>query len=176
MDLLAQKGKLGLVPTVPQGMHSGSDVCNMTILGYDPKKYYTGRAPIEAAGNGLALADDEVAFRCNLVGLAEDERRTDSWMITAPGTSRMTRRSALISLLNQELANETIKFYPSVSYRNLCMVKNVDPAAVYIPPPHDILGQALAKHLPQSESERRAATGAGPYGQEPRIVQGPSGQ
>ena len=147
MDLLAAKGTLGLVPTVPKGMHSGSDVCNMTILGYDPKKYYTGRAPIEAAAMGIPLAADEVAFRCNLVGL-----RTENGEVLMDDYSagHVTDDEArqLIELLNKELGNKTLKFYPSVSYRNLLVVKNIDPSQVYIPPPHDILGQPLAKHLP----------------------------
>jgi len=149
MDLLAGKGKMGTVVTVPKSVHSGSDICNMTILGYDPKKYYTGRAPIEAAGVGIALAEDEVAFRCNLVGLREEngELVMDDY---SAGHITDEEAAELVALLNRELDNESVKFYPSVSYRNLCVIKNLDPQAVYIPPPHDILGQPLAKHLPQT--------------------------
>jgi len=149
MDLLARKGKLGMVTTVPQDMHSGSDICNMTILGYDPKKYYTGRAPIEAAGVGIALADDEVAFRCNLVGLREDNGNLVMDDYSA-GHITDAEAAELVALLNRALSNDFIKFYPSVSYRNLCVIKNLDPQAVYLPPPHDILGQPLEKHLPQT--------------------------
>jgi len=150
MDRLAAKGKLGTVATVPKGMHSGSDVCNMTILGYDPKKYYTGRAPIEAAGNGLQLKDDEVAFRCNLVGLRLDNAQL---LMDDYSAGHVTDDEArqLVELLNQKLGNQNLKFYPSVSYRNLCVVKYLDPSAVYIPPPHDILGQPLDQHLPRGK-------------------------
>jgi len=148
MDALARKGEMGLVRTVPKDMHSGSDVCNMTILGYDPKKYYTGRAPIEAAGNGLKLGPDEVAFRCNLVGLREQNH--ELWMDDySAGHISDDEARQLVELLNQELANAFIRFYPSVSYRNLCIIKNVDPQGVYVPPPHDILNQPLEKHLPR---------------------------
>jgi len=149
MDFLARVGEMGLVQTVPEDMHSGSDICNLTILGYDPKKYYTGRAPIEAAGSGLKLGPDEAAFRCNLVGLREEQGKLimDDY---AAGHISDADAKELIQTLNQNFANGQVKFYPSVSYRNLCIIKNVDPGAVYIPPPHDILNQPLEKHLPNA--------------------------
>jgi len=150
LDLLAQVGELGLVRTIGKGQNAGSDVANMAILGYDPEKYYTGRAPIEAAGLGLSLKPDEVAFRCNLVSLRKEK---GGLMMDDYSAGHITNEEAqaLIQTLNQALSNDQIKFYPSVSYRNLCLIKNVDPKAVLIPPPHDIINQPIEKHLPQGK-------------------------
>ncbi len=147
LDLLAQVGELGQVRTIGKGQNAGSDVANMAILGYDPEKYYTGRAPIEAAGLGLELKPDEVAFRCNLVGLRrEDEEPVmDDY---SGGHVTDDEGKQLVESLNKNLGTPRIKFYPSVSYRNLCIIKDIDPYQVHLPPPHDISNQRLCHHLP----------------------------
>jgi len=146
LDLLAKKGTLGLVKTVPEDMHAGSDVANMTILGYDPKKYYTGRAPIEAYGRGLELKPEEVAFRCNLVSLKQENHQ---WLMEDYSADHISSEEAkqLIQALNQKLSSSRVKFYPSVSYRNLCIIEDINPERIKIPPPHDILNQPIAGYL-----------------------------
>ena len=148
LDLIASKGELGLVYTIPEGMSPGSDVANMSILGYNPKEYYSGRAPIEASGLGLKLAMDEIAFRCNLVSLKESE---EGLLMDDYSAGHISDEEAkeLIDTLNQELGDERVKFYPSVSYRNLCIIKQIEPEAIKIPPPHDISGQLIKKYLPR---------------------------
>jgi len=151
LDLIASKGELGLVYTIPEGMSPGSDVANMSILGYNPKEYYSGRAPIEASGLGLKLAMDEIAFRCNLVSLKESE---EGLLMDDYSAGHISDEEAkeLIDTLNQELGDERVKFYPSVSYRNLCIIKQIEPEAIKIPPPHDISGQLIKKYLPGDNS------------------------
>jgi 2,3-bisphosphoglycerate-independent phosphoglycerate mutase len=147
LDSVAQSGELGLVRTIAKGQNKGSDVANMAILGYNPEKYYTGRAPIEAAGLGLTLAPDEVAFRCNLVSLVEDKGEL---IMDDYSAGHITNEEAaeLIELCNQRLGNDRIKFYPSVSYRNICIIKDIDPYDVHLPPPHDIMGEMLCHKIP----------------------------
>ncbi len=147
LDFIAQAGTLGQVRTIAPGQNPGSDVANMAILGYDPVKYYTGRAPIEAAGLGLSLAPNEVAFRCNLVGLRTEDQEL---VMDDYSAGHVTDEEAqeLIKVLNEKLGNARIKFYASVSYRNLCIVKDIDPYEVHLPPPHDITNQRLCHHLP----------------------------
>ncbi|HLF18539.1 MAG TPA: cofactor-independent phosphoglycerate mutase [Candidatus Omnitrophota bacterium] len=147
MDYLASRGMTGLVQTIPLGMYPGSDVGNMAILGYDPKEYHTGRAPIEAANQNLILEDDEVAFRCNLVTV-ENGKMVDY----SAGHIPTKEASILIDALNKEVDLEAVKFYVGKSYRHLMILKARDPKA-YLKaqtiPPHDILGREIKKFLPR---------------------------
>jgi len=144
MDWIAANGKIGTVRNVPEGMPCGSDVAILSVLGYDPKQYYTGRAPLEAAAQGLQIAPDEWVFRCNLVTLA------DSVMEDYCAGHITTEEAAqLINELNRNLSNQSIRFYPGVGYRHL-MTYNGD-VDVQTIPPHDILGKSIREHLPRGE-------------------------
>ncbi|MBF0521738.1 MAG: cofactor-independent phosphoglycerate mutase [Candidatus Omnitrophica bacterium] len=149
MDYLAQHGRVGRVRTIPKGMSAGSDVANMSLLGYDPKKYLYGRAPLEAANLNIHLHEDEVAFRCNLVTV-EDEKMADY----SAGHIRNEEAKVLIQELNQKLGSDKIKFYEGKSYRHLLVVKDPDVKRyldIETTPPHDILGKDIKKYLPKGK-------------------------
>jgi len=148
MDRLSRCGTTGLVETIPSGFPPGSDVANLTVLGYDPHRYYTGRGPLEAASMGIKLQPGDVAFRCNLVNLGLDgkERMED---FTAGHISSGEAR-AVIADLNGALGSETVRFYAGVGYRHLCVWKG-GPASVKTTPPHDITGQEIAGYLPAGD-------------------------
>lgn len=145
MDFLAQNGLCGWVNNVPKGLEPGSDVAAMSILGYNPKKYYSGRGPLEAASLGVKLKKDEIAFRCNLVTV-KDGRMKD---FTA-GHIETKEASKLMRLLDKKLGSKDIKFYPGLSYRHLLVVSSaVVSSAVKTTPPHDITGQKIHDYLPK---------------------------
>ncbi len=149
MDWLAARGELGLVRTIPAGMPPGSDVGNLSALGYDPRRYYTGRAPIEAASMGLDLGPDDVAVRCNLVRLAERDGQTVMADYSAEHIDSNEAR-ALIELLQSELGTEALHFHPGVSYRHILSWRE-GVAVADCRPPHDILGQPIDGYLPKGE-------------------------
>jgi len=151
MDRLAQEGIIGSVRTVPPGYHPGSDVANLSILGYDPRKYYTGRAPLEAASIGVALGDNDVAYRCNLVTLRYDKENTSAIMEDySAGHISSHEAEILIKEVNDTLGNEKIRFYPGVSYRHL-MVWRGGIDKMKTTPPHDISGREIMPYLPSGE-------------------------
>lgn len=142
MDWIAANGKCGTVRNVPPDMPCGSDVAILSVLGYDPAKYYTGRAPLEAAARGLDVKPNEWVFRCNLVTIVEGVMEDHS-----SGNISTEEGSALIAELNRILANDQLHFYSGISYRHLMTFAGE--SAVTTTPPHDILGQAVASHLPK---------------------------
>lgn len=144
MDRIAREGMLGRVRTVPDGMAPGSDVANLALMGYDPRRYYRGRAPIEAASMGVTLAETDVAFRCNLVTL-DGETMADY----SAGHIETEDAHALITELRAALDNDTTRLYPGISYRHLLVASGIDDTGLWTTPPHDILGQPWKKHLPQ---------------------------
>jgi 2,3-bisphosphoglycerate-independent phosphoglycerate mutase len=153
MDILAKKGVFGIVKTIPEGLHPGSDVANLSIMGYDPLKYYTGRAPLEAASIGVELNNDDVAYRCNLVTLRFDKTKTHALMEDYSSDHISTEEAKkLIADLKKELDSEDITFYPGISYRHLMVWKggslNIDCI-----PPHDILEKDIADYLPVGERD-----------------------
>lgn len=149
MNSLAQQGMLGLVKTIPDGMAPGSDVANLSVMGYDPTQYYTGRAPIEAASIGVKLDKNDVAFRCNLVTLSGEERDLCMEDYSA-GHIGTDEARVIIQALKQELDSSDIKFYCGVGYRHLVVWKNgID--KMITTPPHDISGQKITPYLPQGE-------------------------
>lgn len=153
MDRLAQQGMLGLVNTIPEGMDPGSDVANLAALGYEPRKYYSGRAPVEAASIGVPLADSDIAFRCNFVTLAEK----DGVLIMddySAGHITTPEAAAIIAGLKKELDSPDITLYPGVSYRHLMVWKN-GTDKMKTTPPHDISGRSIAEHLPRGEGSER---------------------
>lgn len=153
MDKLASEGMLGKVRTIPEGFHSGSDVANMSILGYNPIEFYSGRAPLEAASIGVNLKKDDVAYRCNLVTLKYNKDKTCAVMEDyCSGHITTEEARVLINDINNDLGTEDISFYSGVSYRHL-MVWSGGALDVECTPPHDIIGKDIADYLPVGERE-----------------------
>ncbi len=145
MDFLAQNGTVGWANNVPKGMPPASDVATMSIMGYDPKKYYTGRGPLEAASLGVKLKKKEIAFRCNLVTV-KDGRMKD---FTAGHISTAEARK-IMKALDKKIGCREFKFYPGLSYRHLLVTSSaVVSSAVKTTPPHDITGKKIQSYLPK---------------------------
>ncbi|MFA4967436.1 MAG: cofactor-independent phosphoglycerate mutase [Candidatus Margulisiibacteriota bacterium] len=143
MDFLAQNGTCGWVNNIPKGMTPGSDVAATSIFGYDPKKSYTGRGPLEAASLGVKLKKGDVAFRCNLVTV-KDGKMDD---FTA-GHISTEEAASIINDLDKKIGEKNIRFYPGLSYRHLVVISE-DMTNIKCTPPHDITGQMVEDHLPQ---------------------------
>ncbi len=153
MDRLAKEGIVGKVKTIPTGLHPGSDIANLNIMGYDPKKFYTGRAPLEAVSMGIELKDEDVAYRCNLVTLRFNKNRTKAIMEDySSGHISTEEAKVLIKEINHHLGTETITFYPGVSYRHI-MVWSRGSTRLECTPPHDITGKEITDYLPVGEGE-----------------------
>lgn len=153
MDSLAQKGIIGKARTIPEGFHAGSDIANLSILGYDPAKYYSGRAPLEAASIGVQLNGDDVAYRCNLVTLKFDEGRRHIFMDDySSGHITTEEAKELIKTIAEELGTSEFIFYPGISYRHLMVWKNGNPVMECVPP-HDILEKEITDYLPVGERD-----------------------
>lgn len=151
MDKLACEGIIGKVRTIPRGFYPGSDVANMSVLGYNPVKFYSGRAPLEAASIGVNLKDDDVAYRCNLVTLRYSNGKT--FMEDYSGGHITTEEARqLLSEINTKLGTEEISFYAGVGYRHL-MVWSGGPVDIECTPPHDITGKDIADYLPTGNGE-----------------------
>jgi 2,3-bisphosphoglycerate-independent phosphoglycerate mutase len=153
MDRLAREGTIGKIRTVPPGFHPGSDIANLNILGYDPRLFYSGRAPLEAASMGIILKDDDVAYRCNLVTLKYDSNRSKVFMEDYSGGHISTEEAReLINEIQNKLGTEQFKFYPGVSYRHI-MVWTSGASDIECTPPHDITGKNIADYLPVGGGE-----------------------
>ncbi len=149
MDFLAGQGELGLVQTVPPGLPPGSDVANLSVMGYDPKQYYTGRSPLEAASIGVDLKPHDVAFRCNLVTLSDELNYEDKIMVDYSSDEISTGEAAdLIREIAAKYNSNDFSFFPGISYRHL-MVWHGGPTDCRLTPPHDISDQAITSYLPQ---------------------------
>lgn len=154
MDEIVKAGKLGMASVIPRGMKPGSDVANLSILGYDPKKYYSGRGPLEAANIGVELGEGDVAFRCNLITHA-DGKMVDY----SAGHISSKEAAVLIESINKELGTKKIRFYPGVSYRHLMVLgtssreKALKISGIKCMPPHDILDKAISENLPTGEGK-----------------------
>ena len=145
MDKISTLGRQGLARTVPLGMEAGSDVAQMSLLGYDPKRYYTGRAPIEAEARNIKLSLEDWVFRCNLITIADGEMADHS-----AGHISTAEAGKLIKELDEQLGNEQIRFHAGVSYRHLLVFKELD-FDVQTYPPHDNIGTAIDKILPRGK-------------------------
>ncbi|HVK06420.1 MAG TPA: cofactor-independent phosphoglycerate mutase [Armatimonadaceae bacterium] len=147
LDDLARRGQVGSVLTVPEGMYPGSDVANMSLLGYEPVKHYTGRGPLEAAALEVPLSERDVAFRCSLVS-------TDGETLLDYSSGHVETEDArvLMALVQEKLGSRRYRFFPGVSYRHILRVTDgsVD---VKTTPPHDIQGKPLAPYLPTGDDE-----------------------
>ena len=148
MDRLASQGTCCWVQTVPQGMHPGSDVANLSVMGYDPQRFYTGRAPIEAASMGVELGEGDIAFRCNLVTIENGVMADYS-----AGHITSGEAAGLIESLQDELGDQRFSFHPGVSYRHL-MVWRGGKSGMECTPPHDISDQPVKPHLPRGEGSK----------------------
>lgn len=138
----AENGICGLIHTVPAGMHPGSDVCNLSVFGYDPKKYYTGRSPLEAVSMGIKLGSDDLALRCNTVTIKDGVMES----FTAHHIEDNFGQN-IIDGLNDIFKNEKIEFYKGVGYRNLAVIRGVD-YDLETTPPHDITDKQIDEYLP----------------------------
>jgi len=149
MDRLAKEGTIGLIDTIPAGFTPGSDVANLSVLGYDPHECYSGRGPLEAANMGIHLDPDDVAFRCNLVALSDGPVVTmDDF---TAGHISSSEAKEIILALQAGLGDEMFQFYPGVGYRHLLVWRRgID--AVKTTPPHDITGKAVEAYLPAGEN------------------------
>jgi 2,3-bisphosphoglycerate-independent phosphoglycerate mutase len=149
MDALAQHGELGLVRTIPKGFPKGSEIANLSIFGYDPKRYYTGRGPLEAASIGVKLGPEDCAFRLNLVTLEAIGGAVIMGDYSA-GHISTEEGGEIIRDLDRELGNSVFRFYPGVSYRHLLVWKGGGEGLVTTPP-HDITEQEIGNYLPTGE-------------------------
>ena len=145
IDKVSTLGRQGLVRTVPVDMEPGSDVAQMSLLGYDPKRYYTGRAPIEAVARNIKLSLDDWVFRCNLITIADGKMADHS-----AGHISTAEAGKLIKELDDQLGNEQIRFHTGVSYRHLLVFKDLD-FDIQTYPPHDHIGTAIEKILPRGK-------------------------
>lgn len=151
MDLLAQGAEIGTVKTVPEGFPPGSDVANLSVMGYNPALYYTGRSPFEALSMGIDLAPDDVAFRCNLVTLSPDPVFADKSMVDYSSDEIPTAESSvLMKAIAEKLNSDSLRFYAGISYRHLA-VWHGGPPAMDLTPPHDIHGLVIRDHLPKGD-------------------------
>ncbi len=153
IDMLAAKGTVGLVKTVPDGIAPGSDAANLSVMGYNPEIYYTGRSPLEAVSMGIELSPTDVALRCNLVYLSETEPEyADKIMIDYSSDEISTDEACiLIEAINKNLKDNNITFHAGISYRH-CMVWNNGKTNLGCTPPHDISDKKIKDYLPKEES------------------------
>ena len=150
MDELAGKGSLGTVQNVPQGMAPGSDVANLSVLGYDPAENYSGRSPLEALSVGVAMEDNDVIFRSNIVTLTEEEPYEEKTILDhSSGEISTADADVLMETIREKFNNATFQFNTGTSYRHILVWKNGRVAK--LEPPHDHLGSVIGPFLPQEE-------------------------
>jgi len=147
LDALSKVSEIGLLHTIPEGMSPGSDTANLSVLGYDPQKYYTGRSPLEALSIGVPMESTDVALRCNLVTLSEEEPYEEKIIVDHSSGEISTEDAAiLLSAVQKELESDRYKFYLGTSYRHCLIWKNGEVAD--LTQPHDVLEQVIGKYLP----------------------------
>ena len=154
MDALAAVSEIGMVHTVPTGIKPGSDTANLSVLGYNPKKYYSGRSPLEALSIGVPMKDTDIALRCNLVTLSEEQENYEDRIIIDHSSDEISTEDAavLLEAVKKELETDTYKFYVGTSYRHLLIWDKGE--VVDLVQPHDVLGQTIGDKLPQDEHLR----------------------
>lgn len=151
IDDMCRRGELGMVKTVQEGMKPGSDVANLSVMGYDTKKCYSGRSPLEAASIGVEMKDNDVTFRTNLVTLSDEENYEDKTMLDYSAGEITTEESVeLMKAVAEALDTDCIKFYPGISYRHLC-VWTGGSTNVELTPPHDISDKKIGDYLPKGD-------------------------
>ena len=154
MNQLAEKGEIGMVHTIPDGMSPGSDTANLSVLGYDPRKYYSGRSPLEALSIGVPMKDTDIALRCNVVTLSEEEENYEERTIIDHSSGEISTEDAavLLEAVRKELETEEFRYYAGTSYRHLLIWDKGETAD--LTPPHDILGQQIGDNLPKEQKLR----------------------
>jgi 2,3-bisphosphoglycerate-independent phosphoglycerate mutase len=150
MDWVAKHGRLGRFVTVPEGFTPATDVATLSVLGYDPHLCYSGRAPIEAAAQGLSVRADQLIFRCNFVTILDGRMKDNT-----AGHIRQDEADALIAALAAELADQGCEFHAGVTYRNLLLLADAADGKLRLAPPHDIIGQPVAAHAPEGPGAGR---------------------
>lgn len=155
LDMLSKKSEIGMVHTVPDGVAPGSDTANLSVLGYDPKIYYSGRSPLEALSIGVPMTDTDIALRCNIVTISEEEGVPyEEQTIIDHSSSEISTEDCgiLLEAVRKKLENDIFKFYLGTSYRHCTIWHNG--SVVKLTPPHDVLGQKVGPNLPETESLR----------------------
>ena len=149
LDRLARLSEIGAVHTIPEGMKPGSDTANLSVLGYDPGRYYSGRSPLEALSIGVPMKDDDIAIRCNIVTLSEEDVPFEERTILDHSSSEISTKdcAVLLKAVSDALADETYQFYVGTSYRH-CLIWSGG-KVVELTPPHDVLGQIIGPYLPE---------------------------
>lgn len=152
MDRLSGLSEIGMVHTIPNGMKPGSDTANLSVLGYDPQKYYSGRSPLEALSIGVPMEDTDIAIRCNIVTLSEDDVPFEKRTIIDHSSDEISTEdcAVLLDAVRKELENDIYRFYVGTSYRHCLIWKNGQ--VVELTPPHDVLAQVIEPHLPKDKA------------------------
>lgn len=153
MDSLAAKAEVGIVKTVAEGLKPGSDVANLSVLGYEPAVYYSGRSPLEAASIGIDLKDTDVTLRCNLVTLSDEEDYEKKTILDYCADDISSEEAKiLIEYIQEKLGNDVFRFYLGVSYRHCLVWSNGNPHPGVLTPPHDITGKVITDYIPKGEA------------------------
>ena len=152
LDRLSKLSEIGLVHTIPEGMKPGSDTANLSVLGYDPKIYYSGRSPLEALSIGVPMKDTDIALRCNIVTISENDVPFEEQVIIDHSSGEISTEdcAVLLNAVKEELQNETYQFYVGTSYRH-CLIWNRG-QVLELSQPHDVLGQVIGQYLPSDEN------------------------
>ena len=151
MDALSKVSEIGMVHTIPEGMKPGSDTANLSVMGYDPKLYYSGRSPLEALSIGVPMKDTDIALRCNIVTISEEDVPFEERTIIDHSSGEISTEDSavLLEAVRQELENDTYQFYVGTSYRH-CLIWNRG-EVIELSQPHDVLGQVIGQYLPEDE-------------------------
>ncbi len=149
LDKLSKMSEIGMVHTIPDGMSPGSDTANLSVLGYDPKKYYSGRSPLEALSIGVPMSDTDIALRCNVVTISDDDVPFEEKTIIDHSSDEISTEdcAVLLNAVKEQLENENYHFYVGTSYRH-CLIWNRG-QVVELTPPHDVLTQKIGQYLPK---------------------------
>ncbi|MGN0165700.1 MAG: cofactor-independent phosphoglycerate mutase [Lachnospiraceae bacterium] len=154
MDDLAKVSEVGLAHTIPEGMKPGSDTANLAVLGYNPREYYTGRSPLEALSIGVPMKDTDIAIRCNIVTVSDDDLPYEEKTIIDHSSSEISTKDAavLLEAVKKELENDVFNYYCGTSYRHLLIWDKGQ--VVELTPPHDILTKVIGDYLPENQMLR----------------------
>lgn len=154
LDRISKKSEIGMVKTVPEGMAPGSDTANLSVLGYDPKQYYSGRSPLEALSIGVPMKDTDVALRCNIVTISDDDVPFEEKVIIDHSSSEISTQDCgiLLDAVKKELEKGPYHFYLGTSYRH-CLIWEKG-QVMELTPPHDVLGQVIGAYLPKDQMLR----------------------
>ena len=155
-DSLAKRGEVGLVRTIGEGLKPGSEIGNLTVMGYDPRKYFTGRSPLEAISIGVKMADDDISLRCNLVTLSDEENYDDKTMVDySAGDISSEEAAKIIKTVQQNFGGGEFDFYSGVSYRHCLIFHKGTTDLGTMTPPHDISGRVVGPYISTSPNARK---------------------